>query len=335
MNARHLFATGLLAAGLSLGMLAQAASISVEAANPGSQSGALAQALAQYTEREGISLEVILGQALTRSAMKVAAGQADSTFVVPPVVQMMREASGPYEAHGDRTRDLAENLRALFGLPGGIFHAVAWANAGIESWHDVAGKRVYVGPPGGSAAPMITGMIELETGLVADEDYDTVRIPWGAATQAFQDGQFDVLVLSSPVGQQSLNELSLQREIRLLGISDEVLESEAWRTYTEATATTHGVIPAGTYAGQINGDEDVLTSANIIYMAVNAGMPDEVAYGYTKAYWENLDEMKAGNAMLRNLHTEDPFIGLNAPLHPGAVQYYRDAGLEIPEHLLE
>ncbi|WP_416139321.1 TAXI family TRAP transporter solute-binding subunit [Halomonas sp. HK25] len=335
MTSRHLFATGLLAAGLSLGTLAQAASISVEAAGPGSQSGTLVQALAQYTESEGISLEVILGQGLTRSAMKVAAGQADSTFVVPPVVKMMREASGPFEAHGDRARDLSENLRSLFGLPGGIFHAVTWADAGVERWHDVAGKRVYVGPPGGAAAQMIIGMIELETGLVADEDYDTVRIPWGAATQAFQDGQFDVLVLSSPVGQQSLNELSLQREIRLLGIAEELIESDEWRAYTEETATTHGTIPAGTYSGQINSDEDVLTSANIIYMAVNATMPDEVAYGYTRAYWENLDEMKAGNAMLRALNTDDPFIGLNAPLHPGAVKYYRDAGLEIPEHLLE
>ncbi len=159
--------------------------------------------------------------------MKVAAGQADSTFVVPPAVQMMRDATGPYADHGDKAKALAENLRSLFGLPGGIFHAITWADAGIESWHDVADKRVYAGPPGGSAYAMITGMIELETGLVADEDYETVRIPWGAATQAFQDGQFDVLVLSAPVGQQSLNELSLQREIRLLGIADEVIESEA------------------------------------------------------------------------------------------------------------
>lgn len=333
MTPRYLASAILMTAGLSLASFAQANNISVEAAGPGSQSGTLAQALAQYTEREGISLEVIQGQALTRSAMKVAAGQADSTFVVPPVVQMMRDATGPYADHGDKASALAENMRSLFGLPGGIFHAITWADSDIESWHDVAGKRVYAGPPAGSADVMITGMIELETGLVAGEDYETMRIPWGAATQAFQDGQFDVLVLSAPVGQQSLNELSLQREIRLLGIADEVIESEAWQDYTEATATTHGVIPAGTYAGQVNSDEDILTSANILYMAVNAKMSDEVAYGYTKAYWENLDEMKAGNAMLRNLDTEDPFIGLNAPLHPGAERYFEEEGIAIPDRL--
>ncbi len=68
-------------------------------------------------------------------------------------------------------------------------------------------------------------------------------------------------------------------------------------------------------------------------MAVNAKMSDEVAYGYTKAYWENLDEMKAGNAMLRNLDTEDPFIGLNAPLHPGAERYFEEEGVAIPDRL--
>lgn len=118
-------------------------------------------------------------------------------------------------------------------------------------------------------------------------------------------------------------------------LSDDVLEPDEWKAYTAATATTHGVIPADTYSGQINSDEDVLTSANIIYMAVHKDMADDVAYGYVKAYWENFDEMKAGIAMLRALNTENPFLGLNAPLHPGAVQYYQDVGLEIPEQLLE
>ena len=65
-------------------------------------------------------------------------------------------------------------------------------------------------------------------------------------------------------------------------------------------------------------------------VATNTDLPDEAAYKITKAYWDNLAEMKAGNALLRSIDASRPFAGVNAPLHPGALRYYREAGFTIP-----
>lgn len=313
---------------------AQAQTLQLDAGGSVSITGIVPQALAVHTPEEGIDLQVVTGQTLTRSLMEVAAGKLDSSVVPTPAFAALEAGTGPYASHADQTKALSGHVRALSGLPGSTYHAIAWADSGIESWDDLRDKSVYIGPPAGIASLQITGMIEAASGLVEGEDYQGERAPWGIATQSFQDGHYDVLVISAPVGQQSLNELSLQRPIRILGIPEGVLETPEWDAYTERAGMTFTTIPANTYEGQVNADEDMLTASNVMFLAVNEDMGEDVAYRYTKAYRENIEAMKTANALLRAAETEDPFLGVNAPLHPGAVRYYREQGVKIPEALL-
>lgn len=323
-------------AGLAVALgstLAQAENLQMDAGGTASVTGILPQAFAQYAAKEGIALQVVLGQTLTRSVMMLGAGRLDTSVVPPPAFNAMKRGVGPYASNADQAKQLAGNVRAITGLPGSTYHAITWADNGIESWSDLRGKRVYVGPPAGAANMQIMGMIEIASDLTED-DYDAVRAPWGSAVQGFQDGQYDVLVISAPVGQQSINEMSLQRPIRILGIPADRLGSDDWRAYTEAAAMDHTVIPAGTYQGQVNGDQDLVTASNIMFMGTHAGLSDDLAYRLAKAYWGNIEALKASNALLRSVSTENPFAGVNAPLHPGAVRYYRETGVEIPAALL-
>jgi TRAP transporter TAXI family solute receptor len=310
-----------------------AQTLSVEGAGAASLTGLVPQTLATYASEEGVSLQVVLGQTLTKSALKVAAGQTDMAVVPPIALAAMKQGTGPYAQQGEQAAALHENLRSLFGFPGGTFHVIAWADAGIDSWDDLAGKRVYIGPPAGAANMQITGMIEQASGLKDGDDYEGVRAPWAAGQQAFQDGQFDVFISAVAVGQQSLNELSLQREIRIIGLPSDVVDSQPLNDFVDTAALTVVDIPAGTYSGQANADEDLKTIATTMTMTVNKSMTDDNAYAVTKAYWENLDEMKAQNALLRTIDESKPFLNLNVPLHPGAARYYQEQGIEIPENL--
>ncbi|MFG1495515.1 TAXI family TRAP transporter solute-binding subunit [Saccharospirillum sp. HFRX-1] len=325
-----------LCAGLALLLcagLSHAENLQMDAGGSASVTGILPQTFAQYANREGISLQVVLGQTLTRSVMMLGAGRLDTSVVPPPAFNAMRRGVGPYASNADQAKQLSANVRAITGLPGSTYHAITWADDGIESWDDLRGKRVYVGPPAGAANMQIMGMIEVASGLT-EADYDAVRAPWGAAVQGFQDGQYDVLVISAPVGQQSINEMSLQRSIRILGIPQQKLGTADWDAYTEAAAMDYTTIPAGTYQGQVNGDEDLVTASNIMFMGTHAGLDDDVAYRLAKAYWDNIDELKASNALLRSVSTDNPFAGVNAPLHPGALRYYREHDIAVPDALL-
>lgn len=314
---------------------AQAQSLSLEGGGAASLTGIVPQTYAQFASDEGINLQVVLGQTLTRSALKLAAGRIDMAVMPPPAFRAMTNGVGPYADTADQAKQLSGDVRALFGFPGGTFHAITWADSGIESWGDLADKRVYIGPPAGAASGQMQGLVELASGgLKAGEGYEGIRAPWAAAQQSFQDGQYDVYIASAAVGSQALNELSLQREIRILGVPDDLVGGEAWTDLMERGALTPAVIPAGTYSGNATGDTDLNSVATSMMMAVHVSMDDDTAYGLTKAYWENLDAMKNANALMRSIDDSDPFGGMNAPLHPGAARYYAEIGVDVPENLM-
>lgn len=311
-----------------------AQTLSLEGGGAASLTGIVPQTYAQFAAEEGINLQVVLGQTLTRSALKLAAGRIDMAVVPPGAYRAMSNGAGPYAEQGDQAKQLAPNVRALFAFPAGTFHPVVWADSGIEDWRDLAGKRVYIGPPAGAASAQIQSLIELGSGgLKAGDDYEGVRAPWGAAQQSFQDGQFDVYVGSVAVGSQALNELSLQRDIKVLGVSEEVRASDAWQAFLVNAAQFESVIPAGSYAGQTNGDADQVSTASAMMMSVQASMDDDTAYALTKAYWDNLSAMMNANALMKSIDPDKPFAGMNATLHPGAVRYYEEAGIQVPADL--
>ena len=53
----------------------------------------------------------------------------------------------------------------------------------------------------------------------------------------------------------------------------------------------------------------------------------------TKAVWDNLKELQQTAAELKSLDPKRPFLGINIPLHKGAIKYYEEKGIEIPARL--
>ncbi|NVK41090.1 MAG: TAXI family TRAP transporter solute-binding subunit [Oceanospirillaceae bacterium] len=313
---------------------AQAQSLGFEGGGSASLTGIVPQSMAPYAAQEGVDLQVVLGQSLTKSVMKVAAGKLDLAVAPPPAISEMKTGSGPYKKSPDKAKQLAGNLRALFGFYASAMHAIVWADSGIENWADLKDKRVYIGPPAGSAAGQAAGMIEQASGgLVAGQDYDGIKLPWGSAVQAFQDGQFDMYVGFYPIGSQALNELSLQRPIRILSVGDDVLASPGWSDFSQQQVTGLATIPANTYSGQANADQPIKTGTTLMIVVGNKDLDDETAYKLTKAFWSNIDAMKQANALMSPIDASHPFTGVNVPLHPGAARYYQEQGIEIPAEL--
>ncbi|MCA0996865.1 TAXI family TRAP transporter solute-binding subunit [Alloyangia pacifica] len=318
----------------SASLPASAETLSIEGGGSASLTGIVPQTWAQFTSGAGYDLQVSLGQALTRSAMKVGAGQLDLAVVPPPAYGAMTRGAGPYANAADQAKAFSGNMRLLFTFPGGSFHPIVWADSGIESWDDIKGKRVYVGPPAGAAANQARGMVREASGGFEDgTDYEGIRLPWEASSQAFQDGQFDMYIMSAAVGQQSVQELSLQREIRILGVADDIVSGDGWADYLVDQAVRTDVVPAGTYQGQVNGDADQNIMVTVMMMGANKDLSDEAAYALTKSFFDNLDAMKSANALLTRLNTDEPFAGANMPVHPGAARYYEEQGITIPDAL--
>ena len=325
-----------IAAAVGLSLSAQSAiaqTLKVETGNSAGLTTLIPQLLAKSLEGSGVSFRINSNQTLTRSALSLGTGRIDAAIVPPPAFNAMTRAVGPYKKAGAMAQKAAADIRSLFPFTGGVFQPIVWANSGIKTWNDMKGKRIFIGPPAGAANRQISSLLKIAGGLELDKDYTPVRLGWGAAVQAFQDGQFDVMVGAFPVGAAAVQQLSLQRKIRIIGVSDAVLKSKAWAQNLARTGEMNASIAPKTYDGQINNDVRLNAAAYAMVFGVNKKMSDDLAYKITKTYWENVESYKKSVAVLAQLPTDDALAGDNIPLHPGAARYYKEKGIAIPAEL--
>jgi uncharacterized protein len=119
---------------------------------------------------------------------------------------------------------------------------------------------------------------------------------------------------------------SLGGDLVILEFTDEQIaransEFEVWPPYE---------IPADTYPGQ---SEAVQTIAQPNFLAVNQDVPEEDVYLITKTMYENLPFLQNIHAATRDMALEKAIEGLPLPLHPGAVRFYEEQGMTIPDKL--
>ena len=62
-------------------------------------------------------------------------------------------------------------------------------------------------------------------------------------------------------------------------------------------------------------------------VVTSADADDDIVYALTRELFENLDEFKTQHPAFAVLTKEGMLKGLSAPLHPGAIKYYKEAGL--------
>ena len=95
-----------------------------------------------------------------------------------------------------------------------------------------------------------------------------------------------------------------------------VKENDYYRTAT---------IPGGMYRGT---DTDTVTFGVGATFVSSAKVPEYVIYNVVKAVFENFSEFKKLHPAFKILVKEEMIKdGLSAPLHDGAVKYYKEAGL--------
>ena len=86
-------------------------------------------------------------------------------------------------------------------------------------------------------------------------------------------------------------------------------------------------IPPETYPGQGRALQSI-GPAN--FLAVHADVDEEVVYQITKTVFENLPFLHNLHDATRQIVLENAAKGLPVPLHPGALRYYKEHGVELP-----
>jgi TRAP transporter TAXI family solute receptor len=166
-------------------------------------------------------------------------------------------------------------------------------------------------------------------GIDAGATYDLVYVGYGPSADALQNGQIAGMSIpaGAPTSAVTRAFAALGDKVKMLDFTDEQVQKadgglNLWTRY---------VIKAGTYPGQ---EKDVQTIAQPNFLAVRADVDEDAVYLITKTIYENLPFLNAIHQATKVMALEKAIAGLPMPLHPGALKYYKEAGLDIPERLM-
>lgn len=220
------------------------------------------------------------------------------------------------------------NLRYVFGLWPEASQFVIAKSSAIKGWADLKGKKIAVGPPASGTEFSTRTMLQAISGLTFD-DIVPEYLGYSEAAQALQNGHIDGALLEAGVPTSAVTELYAGRtEVDMLPFEGEDLKKlvEAAPWYAEV------LIPAETYPKQ---GKDLNVVGVKCALIAHPDVADDVIYQALETIYADREELLKAHAVFNQVDFDKPMAGLyGAPLHPGAVKFYREKGMTVPEELL-
>jgi len=213
-------------------------------------------------------------------------------------------------------------LRAMFSIHPEAVTILAAADKNINSVADMKGKIVNIGAPG--TGQRVNSIDLFQTaGIDVEKDLTVESLKPAEAAGMLQDGRIDAYFYTVGHPNGSIKEaVAGARKVAFVPVADDLVKKLVAAQPYYAPAT----IPVSQYPGVTN-TADVPTFGVKATICTSADVSDEVAYNITKTVFENIDELRKLHPALDVLTKENMLEGLSAPLHPGSLKYYKEAGL--------
>jgi hypothetical protein len=275
--------------------------------------GAICRLVNKDRAKHGIRCSVESTGGSVFNVNTIRAGELDLGFAQSDVQFNATKGQGPFKdgAFGD--------LRAVFSVHPEPFTLLTRKEAGIKTFADLKGKRVNVGNPGSGTRSSMEELLgalgwtmkdfSLASELKADEH-----------GPALCDGKIDAFFYGVGHPSANIQDPTTTCGAKLASIGGPAIDKLVADRPYYAKVT----IPAGLYP---NNPDAAQTYGVLATVVASAKTPPETVYQVVKAVFDNFDEFRKLHPALANL-TPEAMVkdGLSAPLHDGAVRYYREKG---------
>ncbi len=213
-----------------------------------------------------------------------------------------------------------KDLRSVFSVHPEPFTVVARTDSGIKNFMDLKGKRVNIGNPGSGQR----GTMEVVMGAFGwtKDDFKLAsELKSAEQATALCDNKIDAIVFTVGHPSGSIKEATTSCDSVMVTVDGPLIEKLVVDNDYYRMAT----IPAGMYRGT---DTDTTTFGVGATFVSSDKVPDEIIYQVVKSVFENFDQFKKLHPAFSNLKKEEMIKdGLSAPLHDGAVKYYREVNM--------
>ena len=254
---------------------------------------------------------------------KVSDGTVDMGMSSPVSLREAYDGKGVFE---NKYQDV--RIVCYYPTPGSGFTAVTLKDSPIESVYDVADKRVSLMSKGTASAGWFTEFLGYHGITPESIEANGGLVYYGSTSDAFEllaSDRLDCVFFASYHPSKTAQMLNVQQGIKLIPYEEAMVD----RFIEDHPGTGKGYLPPGTYEGQT---EPYLTWTGGGSVICHKDMTEDVVYNLCAALYS--DE---GQSVFKE-HSEkwaawDWVDGAvqcaSIPVHPGAVKYFKDRGLEF------
>jgi TRAP transporter TAXI family solute receptor len=213
-----------------------------------------------------------------------------------------------------------KELRAVFSVHAEPVTIVARKDANIKNVMDLKGKRVNIGNPGSGTRASYEVMADA-LGFTDDTLALATEFKSSEQSQALCDNKIDAFffLVGHPSG--SIKEATTSWEANMVAVDGPAID----KLVADNSFYRKATIPGGMYTGT---DADTPTYGVGATFVSSTKTPADTIYYVVRAVFENFDTFTKLHPAFANLKKEEMIKdALSAPLHDGAVKYYKEAGL--------
>lgn len=214
-----------------------------------------------------------------------------------------------------------KDLRAVFSIHPENVDVIAAVDANINSIQDLKGKRVSIGNIGSGFRKNAIDALAAN-GIDYTKDFNAENLKAAEQPGMIQDGRIDAAfyTVGHPSGYYK-EATAGKRKVKFIPITN--IDSLLAKYPYYAKSVTRIAL----YPGAAN-DKDIPTFGVKATFVTSAKVPDNVVYAITKEVFDNFESFVKLHPAYGGLTKKNMLEGLSAPIHPGAMKYYKEAGLK-------
>lgn len=277
--------------------------------------GAICRLINKDKAEHGIRCSVESTGASVYNVNSIRSGELDFGIAQSDVVYHAYRGEAEFKKAG-----ADKNLRTVFALYPEVFTIVARTDADIKEFDDLKGKRVNIGNPGSGQRSTLEALLA-EQGKTTAIYSLRAELKAAEMASALCDNKIDAMIyfVGHPSG--AIKEATTTCSANLVNVRgkaiDQIISKKPYYQKAE--------VAGGLYRGN---DKAAQSFGAITLLTTSSKTSDKAVYTLVKAVFENFESFQKLHPAFNNLKKADMVkASANAPLHPGAIKYYKEVGL--------
>lgn len=214
----------------------------------------------------------------------------------------------------------------FYAFPYSIF-LIARDGTGIETFDDLAGKNVYPAEPGYSTRATTLDVWSQDPTADVYDEMNIQNMSVDSAPGAMEEGTIDATIAYGTPGVRYtgfVQEIASRMDVHYVEPTDALIESAESYSGAGTGTTSYDEWPIADT--DIGTDEVFHWNLEVNY-TFNPDAGEDAVYELCRVVDEHNDVVNDGEAQFNDFESTSDMLGSareNIPVHPGAVQYYKD-----------